>query len=203
LPSVTIASHHHTDTHATRPLGRGGVAGSFLAALALLATGAALAGCGSSGSSGDTATLAPASAPLYASVTIKPSGGSSGDASTAAKKLTHLAEPYGSLAQALLSGEGAKLDFKRDVEPWVGASAGIFLTSLDTSKLPQSASSAQALLEGGLTSIGSSLGAGTFGAKGAQGAIVLATSDVGKARSFLSGRAHEQQAHTTSYRGVS
>jgi hypothetical protein len=195
--------------HAERPPrrdgtgGRDGVGRSFISVLALLATTAALAGCGSSGSSGDPATLAPASAPLYASVAIKPSGGSGGDASTAAQKLTHLAEPYGSLAQALLSGEGGKLDFKRDIEPWVGKSAGIFVTSLDTSKLPQSASSAQALLEGGLTSIGSSLGAGTFGAKGTQGAIVLDTSDVGKARSFLSRRAREQQAHTASYRGVS
>ncbi len=169
----------------------------------MLATGAVLAGCGSSGSSGDPATIAPASTPLYASVTIKPNGGSGGDASTAAKKLTHLAEPYGSLAQALLSGEGAKLDFKHDIEPWAGKSAGVFVTSLDTGKLPQSASSVQALLEGGLTSVGSSLGASTFGAKGAQGAIVLETSDVGEARSFLAKRGHEQQAHTTSYRGVS
>ncbi|HXC23166.1 MAG TPA: DUF3352 domain-containing protein, partial [Solirubrobacteraceae bacterium] len=104
--------------------------------------------------------------------------------------------------QALLSSEGSHLEFKRDIEPWVGQSAGVFVTSLNTSKLPQSASSAQALLEGGLASAASSLGAGTFGASGAQGAIVLETSDVGKARSFLEKRAHEQQAHTASYRGV-
>jgi hypothetical protein len=166
--------------------------------------GAALAGCGSSGSgNADPATVTPASTPLYASLAIKPSGGASGDASSAAKKITHLAEPYGSLAQALLSSEGGQLEFKRDIEPWIGKSAGVFITSLDTSKLPKSASSAQALLEGGLTSVGAALGAGSFGVKGAQGAIVLDTSDLGKARSFLSKRAREQQAHTTSYRGVS
>ncbi|MFZ2114738.1 MAG: DUF3352 domain-containing protein [Solirubrobacteraceae bacterium] len=172
-----------------------------LALMSLLGA-SVLAGCGSSGSSGDPTSLVPVSAPLYANVAVKPSGGASGDASTAAKDLTHLAEPYGSLAQALLSSDGSHVEFKRDIEPWVGQSAGIFITSLDTSKLPESGSSAQALLEGGLTSAASSLGAGTFGASGAQGAIVFETSDVGKARSFLEGRAHEQQAHTTSYRGV-
>jgi hypothetical protein len=163
----------------------------------------ALAGCGSSGSSGEPASVVPVSAPLYASLAIKPSGGAGGDAATAAKKLSHLAEPYGSLAQALLSSEGRHLQFKHDIEAWVGASAGVFVTSLSTSKLPQSASSIQTLLEGGLAGAASSLGAGTFGAGATQGAIVLETSDVGKARSFLSERAHEQQAHTVDYRGVS
>ncbi|MFZ1155480.1 MAG: hypothetical protein WAN93_11305, partial [Solirubrobacteraceae bacterium] len=168
-------------------------------ALALLTSGAALGGCGSSGTNGDPATIVPVSAPLYANVAIKPNGGAKGDASSAAQKLTHLAEPYGSVAQTLLSGEGSHLEFKRDIESWVGESAGVFITSLDTSKLPQSATSIQALLEGGLSSVASSLGAGTFGAKGAQGAIVLDTSDLGGARSFLAQRAHEQQAHAVSY----
>jgi hypothetical protein len=172
--------------------------------LALLATGAALGGCGSSGgTNADPASLAPASAPLYASLAVKPPGGAKGAASTAAKTLTHLAEPYGSVAQALLSSEGGNVEFKRDIEPWVGDEAGVFVTSLDTDKLPQSASSAQALLEGGLSSAVSSLGAGEFGSQGAQGAIVLDTSDLGGARSFLATRARQQQAHAASYRGVS
>ena len=164
---------------------------------------ALLAGCGSSGSgNADPASVTPASSPLYAKIAIKPQGGSSGAASSAAKKLTHLAEPYGSLAQALLSSEAGKLEFKRDIEPWAGDSAGVFVTSLDTSKLSQNATSAQALLEGGLTSLGSTLGAGAFGAKGAQGAIVLDTTDVAGARSFLQRRAREEGARTTSYRGI-
>jgi len=163
--------------------------------------GATLAGCGSSGSSGEPSSLAPASVPLYASIAIKPSDGSKGAASEAAKKLTHLAEPYGSVAQALLSSEASKLDFKRDIEPWVGASAGVFVTSLDTSKLSQNASSIQSLLEGGLSGAASALGASTFGSNGAQGAIVLETSDVGAAKSFLAKRA--SGSHAMSYRGVS
>jgi hypothetical protein len=210
LPSATTDPHERCCSPATHtrrrsrvyPLSNGRTGGIAIALISLLGS-SALAGCGSSGSSGDPAGLVPVSAPLYANVAVKPSGGAGGDASTAAKDLTHLAEPYGSLAQALLSSEGSHVQFKRDIEPWVGQSAGIFITSLDTSKLPRNGSSAQALLEGGLASAASSLGAGTFGAaRGAQGAIVFETSDVGKARSFLEGRAHEQQARTTSYRGV-
>jgi hypothetical protein len=165
---------------------------------------AALAGCGSSSptESADPATVAPASSLLYAGIAIKPSGGTGGPAYVAAKKLTHLAEPYGSLAQALLGGGGAKLQFKRDIAPWVGERAGVFVSSLAAGGLPQGISP-QSLLQGGLSSALSSLGATTFGSSGAQGAIVLDTSDVGGARSFLAKRAREQGAHSASYRGVS
>lgn len=174
-----------------------------IGAVAPLAAFAVLTGCGSSGSGADDpATVAPVSAPLYASFAIKPTGGSNGSAELAAKKLTHLAEPYGNLAQTLLSSEGAQVKFKQDIESWVGDEAGVFLTSLNAGALPQDSSSAQSLLEGGLTSsLSSALGAAGFG-KGAQGAIVLATSNVGSARSFLQRRAHERGAHAAGYRGV-
>jgi hypothetical protein len=201
LPSATTPLHRRPSPHAKRLPGLGRI---VISALALFATGATLAGCGSSsGTNADPATVTPAAAPLYASFAIKPAGGNTGTASTAVKTLTHLAEPYGTVAQALLSGEGSHLEFKRDIEPWVGDDAGVFITSLDTSKLPQSASSAQALLEGGLSSAASSLGASAFGSQGTQGAIVLDTSNLSGARSFLAQRAREQQAHAASYRGVS
>jgi hypothetical protein len=208
LSYATIPPQPHPGPRAGRPRlpGPSEAGWSFIiVAAVLLAVGAALAGCGSSSTSGsgDPATVTPASAPLYANVAIKPSGGATGAASSAARTLTHLAEPYGSLAQALLSSQGSQLEFKRDIEHWVGDRAGVFITSLDTSRLPQSATSAQALLEGGLTGSGSALGAATFGSKGTQGAIVLDTSDLGGARSFLAARAREQQAHAASYRGIS
>jgi hypothetical protein len=195
LHSVTIPSRHRATARVTR------LVSPRRLAPATIAAALALAGCGSSGTSGDPATLTPASTPLYLSVTVKPSGGENGDAISAAKKLTHLAEPYGSVAQALLSNGSNHLEFKRDIEPWAGKNAGVFITSLDTSKLPHDANSAQALLEGGLTSALSTLG--TFGAKGIQGAIVIDTADVGKARAYLEKRATEEQAHGTTYRGVS
>lgn len=173
--------------------------------LCLFVATVALAGCGSSSSSpnADPATVTPASASLYANVAIKPSGGANGVASSAAKRLTHLAEPYGAVAQSLLSTESSHPQYKRNIESWIGNSAGVFITSLNTGGLPQSASSAQALLEGVLAGNLSSLGTGNFGPKGTQGAIVLATSNLSEARTFLSKRAQEQHAHTTSYRGVS
>lgn len=188
-----------------RPPRRSEVSARGLFAPALLVAAIALAGCGSSSSSpnADPATVTPASAPLYASVAIKPSGGENGVAGSAAKKLTHLAEPYGSVAQALLSSESTHPQYKREIKSWIGNNAGVFITSLSTGGLPRSSSSAQALLEGVLAGNLSSLGTDDFGAKGAQGAIVLATSNVSEARSFLSKRAQQQQAHTISYRGVS
>ena len=86
--------------------------------------------------------------------------------------------------------------FKHDVEPWLGPHAGLFLTSLGSS------SALTSLLEEGL--LGSSTsGAFAFGTGGAQGAIVLDTSNSAKARSFLDTQAGKAGAHATSYRGVS
>jgi hypothetical protein len=170
----------------------------------LLAALGTLAGCGSSGGSGsaDPAGLVPASAPLYASVAIKPGGGSSGTATVAAKKLTHLAEPYGSIAQTLLASAGGKPSFKSEISSWAGERAGMFVTSLNANKNTTS-SSLQSLLQGGISALPSALGAGSFGPQGAQGAIVIQTSDVSGARSFLHKRAAEQKAQATSYKGVS
>lgn len=175
-------------------------AGSLLVLLLV-----AIGGCGGSSGSGkaDPATLVPASAPLYASVAIKPAGGKSAPAEVAARKLTHLAEPYGSLAQSLLSSTGGKPEFKRDIAPWVGERAGVFATSLGSAGLTPSAGSLQQLLEGGLSNLPAALGINGFGPHGVQGAVVLQTSDASAARSFLSEQASGQGAHTSSYRGVS
>ncbi|HEV3094588.1 MAG TPA: DUF3352 domain-containing protein [Solirubrobacteraceae bacterium] len=184
----------------TRFLSRAGAGAGATALLAL----AALAGCGSSGSgSADPASVVPASAPLYASVAIKPAGGSGGAATVAAKKLTHLTEPYGSLAQTLLSSPGAGLEYKRDIGPWVGERAGVFVTAANAGKLTGSVGSLQTLLQGGLSSLSSVLGASALAEKGTQGAIVLQTTDAGAARSFVAKQAGRQGAHAASYRGVS
>jgi Protein of unknown function (DUF3352) len=174
------------------------------AATAALLVLAALAGCGSSGSgSADPATLAPASAPLYASVAIKPAGGSGGAPVLAAKKLTHLAEPYGSLAQTLLSSpSAASLVYKRDIAPWAGERAGVFVTAIQPGRLAAAAGSLQSLLQGGLSNLSSLLNAGALTSQGTQGAIVLQTSDAGAARSFIAKQANRQGAHANRYRGV-
>jgi Protein of unknown function (DUF3352) len=173
-----------------------------LAAMAPLAVGAAaLAGCGSSttlSTAADPASAIPASAALYAGATVRPTGTQSTAALAAGRALTHQADPYLRLLAALQTPGSPTLDFKRDVAPWLGPHAGVYLTSLSV------AAPLTAVLEQGLLG-GSAGGSGAFplGTGAAQGAIVLDTSNVAKARSFLDTQARHAGAHATSYRGVS
>lgn len=164
----------------------------------LVCVGAALAGCGSSspgGTSDDPADAVPASAVLYAGAIVRPTGTEKADALAAGKALTHQADPYLRLLGALETPGSAQLSFARDVAPWLGPQAGVFLTSLaSSSALPS------LLAQGLLGGSGSSQFA--FGSSGVQGAIVLDTSDSAKASAFLSAQAAKAGAHTTSFDGV-
>jgi hypothetical protein len=157
------------------------------------------AGCGStrtSGTSANPASLVPASASLYLGATVKPDGALKTDALAAGKTLTHQDDPYLHLLAALRTPGSPPLDFDRDVAPWLGSQAGIFLSSADSS------SQLLSLLQHGLLG-NSSASAWPFGAQGgAQGAIVLDTRDVTEARSFIAAQARRAGAHTASYRGV-
>jgi uncharacterized protein DUF3352 len=160
----------------------------WLGALTALLAAAAQAGCGSSGTSGpDPASLAPASTPLYLGVALKPSGGSHGPAVSDIQRLTQRADPYGSLAETLLAGEGSHPRFESEVRPWVGERAGVFLLTLPT---------------GGPKAGLSSLSAGVLASGRGQGAIVLDVSDQSGARRFLDRRARHVGARGEVYRGV-
>jgi hypothetical protein len=163
------------------------------------ALAAALAGCGSSsspGTSADPATVVPASAVLYAGATVRPTGALKTGALAAGRALTHQANPYLRLLGTLQTPGSAPLQFARDIAPWLGPHAGVFLTSL------RSASALPTQLEQGL--LGGSFSSGfAFGTSGAQGAIVLDTTDTSKARSFLDSQAAKAGAHSASYDGVS
>jgi Protein of unknown function (DUF3352) len=169
-----------------------------LAALTL-GVGTALAGCGSShplATAADPASAIPASAALYAGATVRPQGAQSSEALAAGRELTHQANPYLRLLGALQTPGSPTLEFKRDVAPWLGTHAGVYLTSLNA------AGPLTTVLEQGLLG-GATSGSFPLGGNGAQGAIVLDTSDVAKARSFLEGQARHAGAHVASYRGVS
>ena len=176
----------------------------FAAALLALAVSTAVAGCGSShagASATDPAAAIPASAPLYAGAIVRPSGPERTAASAAGRALSHQADPYLRLLAALQTPGSAPLDFNRDVAPWLGADAGIFLSSLDASEQSKIGTLLSGLareLLGGA----SAGGAFPFSAHGVQGAIVLDTSDAGKARSFLESQAKRAGAVTAGYRGV-
>jgi hypothetical protein len=177
-----------------------------LAALASLLAAVAVttAGCGSgaSGSSIDPARVVPASTPLYAGADVRPTGKLQEAARAAGRDLTHQADPYLRLLAALQTPGSSAIDFKHDIEPWLGRRAGVFLTATGSSE-EKSVSSLLALVERGLLGGASSTSAFPFAARSVEGAIVLDTRDAAKARSFLAQLASRAGAHTSSYRGTS
>jgi len=191
---------HSSPTSARPRTSIGGLRSPALAmTVAAAAIVGALAGCGSSaapGSSADPATVIPASASVYAGASLRPSGTLKSDAAADGRALTHQADPYLRLLAALQTPGAPQLSFKRDVAPWLGPDAGVYLSSLN------SAGSLLSLLQQGLLGGSSATSSFPFGAGGAQGAIVLDTSDANKARSFLNTEAGHAGAHSTSYRGV-
>jgi hypothetical protein len=172
-----------------------------LAAPALIAAAlaGAIAGCGSSHPSGsgvDPATMTPASALLYLGATVRAEGSLKADALAAGRRLTRQADPYLRLVQLLQTPGSGTLSFGHDVAPWLGGRAGIFFT------LPPSSGTLQALLQRGLLGGSTNGGAWPFSEPGQEGALVLDTSDLAKARSFLNAQAQRAGAHATSYSGV-
>jgi hypothetical protein len=173
-------------------------------ALALAVSSLAAAGCGSSGPSGtsiDPANAVPASAGLYAGAVVRPEGSLQAAARSAGQTLTHQADPYLRLLGTLQTPGSGALDFKRDVAPWLGSRAGVFLSAAGSAGSEAAVGKLLALVQQGLLGQGSS-GAFPFAAHSVEGAIVLDTRDTAKARSFLKALAGRAGAHTTSYRGV-
>jgi Protein of unknown function (DUF3352) len=164
-----------------------------------------LAGCGGSsspGTSADPAGVVPAGAPIYIGAIVRPSGSLQTETLAAGRALTGKSDPFDRLVSVLQTPGAPALDYDRDVAPWLGPNAGMFITSLG------SASSIEGLLGQGLgaAASGSSsaqTGAWPFGPGGAKGAIVLDTSDLKSAESFVAQEAAHVNAHSRSYRGVS
>jgi hypothetical protein len=170
----------------------------------LVAAVLAAGGCGSSptGTSVDPAGAVPASAALYAGAIVRPEGSLQKAAGAAGRALTHQADPYLRLLGALRTPGSPSLDYKRDVAPWLGTRAGVFLSSGSGSS-EAAVSRLLALARQGLLGGSPSGGLFPFAAHTAEGAIVLDTRDTAKARSFLQTLAKRAGAHTSSYRGIS
>ncbi len=158
-----------------------------------------LAGCASSAPKGtlaDPAGAVPAGAVLYVGANVRPQGLLKSRALATGRALTHQADPYTRLLAILQTPGSAPLSFSSDVAPWLGPNAGVFLSS------SHGAGALGTLLEHGL--LGSS-GASTFpfSRAGAQGAIVLDTSNPSRAQTFLQAQAARAGARRTSFEGVS
>jgi hypothetical protein len=105
----------------------------------LCALAAALAaGCGASsgaGSADDPATVVPAAAPLYAEATLNAQGKVGDDAQAALRRILRTNDPAGKIAAELQgASEHAGLDFKQDIEPWLGDKVAAAVTSLGAAK---------------------------------------------------------------------
>jgi hypothetical protein len=181
-----------------------------LAAVVVLLA-AALAGCGSSpsGTSANPATVTPASAPLYIDAVVKPEGSLKTSSTAVARTLTGRQHPFEGLLKLLAGPTGKTPNYEHEVAPWLGTHAGAFLGGIALSHAEGLLSSETLgkLLSEGLGGLEAALlGQGglqaALGASSAQGALVLDTTDVAAAKSFLEGQAHSAGAHTTSYRGV-
>ena len=102
----------------------------LLAALAALF----VAGCGDSddgASAGtDPASVAPAAAPVFIDVTIRPEGETKASIEALAEEIAGI-DDLGELIidelESSATDDGEELDFEKEVEPWLGDEAGIFL----------------------------------------------------------------------------
>ncbi len=180
-----------------RRLSRARLAG--LGVVLTMSLAVVLAGCGSSspaGTSADPASVVPSTAALYAGATVRPSGTQATAALALGKALTHEADPYLRLLATLQTPGAPQISYAKEVAPWLGPHAGLFLTSLSGSS-----STLLSLVKQGLLG-GTASSAFPFSSSGTQGAIVLDTSNLTKARSFVQALAQHAGAHSTSYKGV-
>ncbi len=137
-----------------------------------------LAACGSSSPpQTDPATVVPAGVPLYVGVVVHPGGSLGTHALAAARTVTGQAQPFAGVEATIDTLAGPSVSFTRDIEPWLGRSAGAFFTSL----------------AGGLSLQAASASAG---------AAVIDVADHGSAQSFLEHLTSTSGAHAASYRGV-
>ena len=158
---------------------------------------AVLGGCGSSSSTSapDPATDVPAAAQVYADAEVRAQGSRATEAVAAGRKLTHMNQPYLGLLGALLTPGSAQLSYGRDVAPWLGRRAGLYLSS------SAAANALLPIIEAGLLGTGGA-SAPPFASGRLEGALVLDTTDTGKAKAFLERQAGRAGAHAGSYRGV-
>ncbi len=108
-----------------------------LPVLAALAALAILAGCGGdSGSSEDPASVAPAETPVFVEAKIRPTGTLRENLEGIASRVAGIDDLGGTiigyLEQSATSSD-EPLDYEKEIEPWLGQNAGVFLTDFNGS----------------------------------------------------------------------
>jgi len=96
----------------------------------------AIAGCGGGSSSSDLADFAPPESLLYVEGTLRPTGELKSNVDSIAQSVTG-ADNLGDFIVEKLEGsvkdDGEPVDFKGDVEPWLGEKAAVFFEGFDGS----------------------------------------------------------------------
>jgi hypothetical protein len=104
-----------------------------LAALSLLAALVVACGGGAAAGDADPASAVPANAMLYAEATIRPEGTMREDALDALGKVLNTQDPEGKVRELLdrAMGEAGQgdFDYDRDIKPWLGERAALWLST--------------------------------------------------------------------------
>jgi uncharacterized protein DUF3352 len=108
----------------------------LISIVAVIAAALAVAGCGggSGGSGGEPAGLAPKKAPVYIEVNLAPDAKTSEALDEVTQTVLGIENVGEFVAEELESaalGEGEKFDFEKEVEPWLGEKAGMYLARLE------------------------------------------------------------------------
>ncbi|HEY2055239.1 MAG TPA: DUF3352 domain-containing protein [Solirubrobacterales bacterium] len=103
---------------------------------AMLAAALLVAGCGggSGGGGGEPAGVMPKSAPVYVEADLKPDGKTSEALNEVAQTVMGIDNVGEFVAEELENaalGEGEKLNFEEEIEPWLGEKAGLYLAGYD------------------------------------------------------------------------
>jgi hypothetical protein len=105
------------------------VLAAFVAALLVVGCGG-----GSGGGGGEPAGVVPKKAPVYLEADLNPDGKTSealNEVAATVLGIDNVGEFVAEELEAAALGEGEKLDFEEDIEPWLGEKAGLYLAGYD------------------------------------------------------------------------
>jgi hypothetical protein len=107
----------------------------FLSIAALLAAALVVAGCGGGGGGGgEPAGVVPKTAPVYLQANLAPDGDTSEALNEVAQTVLGIDNVGEFIAEEIESsalGEGTKVSFEEEIEPWLGEKAGLYLAGYD------------------------------------------------------------------------
>jgi hypothetical protein len=113
-------------------------AARLLLLCALLVLAASSCGGGPAGSGADPASAVPAGTSIYVEGVLRPEGDQRADVLGAAGKLLRTRDPERRIRelvdQGLKKSEGGPLSYGRDIEPWLGQRAGVWVSAVQRAK---------------------------------------------------------------------